>query len=76
MAQGICEMILLKLLLNELRVLPHGPIKLYCDDKATMSIAHNSVPHKRTKYAEIDHHFVKEEIKEELMCIMYIPTKQ
>jgi len=32
-------------------------MRLYCDNKAAISIAHNLVQHDRTKHVEIDRHF-------------------
>ena len=51
-------------------------MKLYCDNKAAISIVHNLFHYDKPKYVEIDHHFIKEKIEEELICITYIPTKQ
>ncbi|EOY04695.1 Cysteine-rich RLK (RECEPTOR-like protein kinase) 8, putative [Theobroma cacao] len=45
LAQGTCELIWLKKLTEELKVSSMGPKKLYCDNKAAISIAHNLVHH-------------------------------
>lgn len=37
-------------------------MKLYCDNKSTMSIAHNLVQHDRTKYIKMDRHFINEKL--------------
>lgn len=34
------------------------PLKLHCENKATISIAHNPVQHDRTEYIEIDCPFI------------------
>ena len=44
-AYGICELLWLKLLLTELKVSVNLPMKLYCDNKAALSIEHNLVHH-------------------------------
>ena len=49
-------------------------MKLYCDNKAAISIAHNSVHHNRTKHVEVDKHFIKEKLESGLICMPYIPT--
>ena len=41
MAQGVCELLWLKIILKDLKVKWDGPMKLYCDNKSTTSIAHN-----------------------------------
>jgi len=43
MAQGACELLWLKIIFDDLRLKWDGPIKLYYDNKSSISIAHNSV---------------------------------
>lgn len=50
LANGICEIVWLKRLLEELKVTFAPLIKVYCDNKAAISIAHNPVLHDRTKH--------------------------
>lgn len=49
-------------MLKELKVPIDMPIMFQCDNKAVISIAHNSVQHDKTKHVEIDRHFIKEKI--------------
>ena len=35
-------------------------MKIYCDNKSAINIAHNLVQHDRTKHIEVDRHFIKE----------------
>ncbi|BAT73097.1 hypothetical protein VIGAN_01055600 [Vigna angularis var. angularis] len=60
LAQGICELLWIKIILDDLKVDLKGPMKLYCDNKSAIEIAHNPVQHDRTKHVEIDRHFIKE----------------
>lgn len=39
MALVLCELIWLKILMKELRLLENEPMKLYCDNKAAINIA-------------------------------------
>ncbi|KAJ9561371.1 hypothetical protein OSB04_006531 [Centaurea solstitialis] len=75
-ANGTCEGIWLRRLLEELRVPFEAPIKLYCDNKAAISIAQNPVHHDRTKHVEVDRHFIKEKLDSGSMCMVYLPSKQ
>ena len=76
MAQGVCEVLWLKRVLDELKRPISFPIKLYCDNKAAINIAYNPVLHDRTKHVEIDRHFIKEKLEEGVICIPFVPTTQ
>ena len=62
MAHGICEVLWINRLLRELKISNSVPIKVYCDNKSAIAIAHNPVLHDRTKHVEVDKHFIKEKI--------------
>lgn len=74
-AQGLCELLWLKIILDDLRIKWDGPMKLYCDKKSAIDIAHNPVQHDRTKHIEIDRHFIKEKLEEGLICMSYVPSE-
>ena len=59
LAQGMCEGLWMKIILDDLKVKVEHPVQLHCDNKSAMSIAHNPVQHDRTKHIEIDRHFIK-----------------
>ncbi|KAJ8753668.1 hypothetical protein K2173_026344 [Erythroxylum novogranatense] len=52
-----------------------GPMRLYCDNKSAISIAHNPVQHDRTKHIEVDRHFIKEKLDSGLICTPFVSTK-
>ncbi|RDX97510.1 Copia protein, partial [Mucuna pruriens] len=74
MAQGICEGLWMKIILDDLKVKYEGPIKLFCDNNSAISIAHNPVQHDRTKHIEIDRHFIKEKLDSGLIVTTHVPT--
>ena len=76
MAQGICEIIWIRGILNELRVKFTAPMKLFCDNKSAISIANNPVQHDRTKHVEIDRHFIKEKLERGEICMPFVPTSE
>ena len=51
-AQGLYELLWLKIILDDLRIKWDGPMKLYCDNKSAIDIAHNPMQHDRTKHIE------------------------
>lgn len=73
-ALGICEILWIKRLLEELRLRIKLPMKAYCDNKSAILIAHNPVLHERTKHIEINKHFIKEKLENGLVCMPYVPT--
>ena len=52
------------------------PTKLYCDNKAAISIVHNPIQHDRTKRMEVDRHFIKEKLDMGIICIPFVPITQ
>ena len=54
MTQEVCELLWLKIVLEDLKIKGDGPMKLYCDNKSAISIAHNPMQHDRTKDIEVD----------------------
>ncbi|XP_060958297.1 uncharacterized mitochondrial protein AtMg00810-like [Cannabis sativa] len=74
-AHGICEIIWIKRLLEELKSSQSSPMKLYCDNKAAIAIAHNLVLHDRTKHVEVDKHFIKEKIESGQVCMPYVSSE-
>ena len=65
----------LKRLLEELKVPISGPMKVLCDNLATINIAKNPIHHDRTKHVELDHHFIKEKVEGEILDMFYTPTR-
>lgn len=75
MALGVCELLWLRLLLGDLGIKLEKSMRLFCDNKSAISIAHNPVQHDRTKHIEVDRHFIKEKLDSGLICTPYIPSK-
>ena len=73
-ALGVSELLWTRSLLVELSFTPTSHMKLFCNNKAAISIAHDPVQHDRTKHIEIDWHFIKEKISSGLLCTSYVKT--
>ena len=74
-AQGVCELIWLSCLMKELQVQGELPMRMHCDNKAAISIAHDPAHHDRTKHVEVDRHFIKEKIEDGIISLTYVPTR-
>jgi hypothetical protein len=74
MSQGLCEILWVRNLLSELKVLRKGPSMLYCDSKSAINIANNPVQHDRTKHVEIDRFFIKEKIDDHVVVLTHVTS--
>jgi hypothetical protein len=75
MSHGVCELLWLQTFLRDLGFPDASPMKLYCDNKAAINIAHNPVQHDRTKHIEIDRHFIKEKLNNGLICMPFVRSE-
>ncbi|CAN6689009.1 unnamed protein product [Malus baccata var. baccata] len=75
MSHGVCELLWLKTLLRDLGFKPKGAMKLHCDNKAAIEIAHNPVQHDRTKHVEIDRHFIKEKLDAGIINFLFMGSQ-
>lgn len=73
MAQGLCEVLWLKKGMEDLKRITNFLMKLYCDNNAAIGIVHNHDLHDRTKHIAIDKHFIKEKLKEGVICPPFVP---
>ena len=74
-AKGLCKLLWLNIILDDLRIEFEGLMKLYCDNKSAINIPHNPIQQDMTKHIEIDRHFIKENLEEGLVCMSYVPSK-
>ena len=63
MALSLCELLWLRIVLVDLKIVVNEPIRLFCDNQSIINIAHNPVQFDRTKHIEIDRHFIKEKLE-------------
>lgn len=74
MAICLCEMLWMRGLLSELRLLIGGPLKLWCDNQSAINIANNPVQHDRTKHVEMDRFFIKERLDEGTLKLSHVTS--
>lgn len=69
-----CEAVWLRRILADLGVKVATATTLQCDNQSCMAIAKNPVFHARTKHIEIQYHYVRELIEDEIIELEYCPT--
>uniref|UniRef100_A0A2N9F645 Integrase catalytic domain-containing protein n=1 Tax=Fagus sylvatica TaxID=28930 RepID=A0A2N9F645_FAGSY len=74
MAHTTCELTWLRTVLQEFGLLTQGPTPLYCDNQAAIHIASNPVFHERTKYIEVDCHFVRSKVESKDIITPFVPS--
>ncbi|GKB21450.1 cysteine-rich receptor-like protein kinase 8 [Tanacetum coccineum] len=76
MAITCCEITWLTTLLKDLGLKDLHPATLHCDNQAAIHIATNPVFHARTKHIEVDCHYVRDQVKDGQVKLVYLHTSQ
>jgi hypothetical protein len=74
MTLALCEMMWLKGMLKELRLLRNETMLLHCDNVAAINIANNPVQFDHTKHVEIDRFFIKVKIDMRVLKLEHIKS--
>ena len=69
------ELLCLTQLLKDFGFSVSTPALFFCDNQAAIHIATNPSFHERTKYIEIDYHFVREQVNAGLIWLMPIRSQ-
>ena len=75
MAKGLCELLWLRELMEEIGYSSRPTMRLFCDNKAAIQIAQNPVQHDRTKHVEIDRHFLKEKLEANIVQFPFVKSE-
>ncbi|XP_014517337.1 uncharacterized protein LOC106774818 [Vigna radiata var. radiata] len=75
MAYVICELLWIRSILADLGIKYEQPMNLFCDNKVAVEIAHNPVQHDRTKHVEVDKHFIKEKLDNQVFQTLYVRSE-
>nr|GEX45363.1 ribonuclease H-like domain-containing protein [Tanacetum cinerariifolium] len=74
-ANVVVETAWLHNLLRELHTLLFSTTLVYCDNVSAIYITANPVQHQRTKYIEIDIHFVRDMVARAQLRVLYVPSR-
>lgn len=76
MSISLSELLWVRDLLTELKLMINIPMKLWCDSKSAINIANNSVQHDRTKHVETDRFFIKERIDDKTLKLNFVNSRE
>ena len=51
-------------------------MNIHCNNSSAINILKNHVIHSRTKHIEIHHHFIKDLVKDKVVSLEFVSTKQ
>ena len=76
MSSGIDEVLWIQGILQDLKINYEEPIKIFCDNKSAISIAHNLIYRDRIKHVNIDRFYIKEKPEEKILSTVYVSTAE
>jgi hypothetical protein len=74
LAQAAREAVWLRQLLNELGSTQQNATLLYGNNRASLALAQNPMPHSRSKEIDIRYHFLRELVERGVIITKYTPT--
>lgn len=74
MAQGSCEIIWLRSLLEDLGLLVQPSSQLFYDNKSAIILSSDSVLHEQTKHIDVDVHFIREKVRDGIIIPIFVPS--
>ena len=74
-SKGICELLWLRSLLNEIGYILSNEMNLYCDNWVAIQIAQNPVQHDRITHVKIDRHFIKKKLEAKIVKVPFVKSE-
>jgi hypothetical protein len=71
-----CEAMWLRRILVDLQLDQTTPTSLFCDNQSVLKMVKNPVYHARTKHIEVHHHYIRQLVDNEDICLYYCPTTE
>jgi hypothetical protein len=66
----------LRQLLSDITDCDKMQINLYVDNRGAIDLAKNPVHHQRSKHIDIRYHYIRSQIKDDIILLHYIPSKE
>lgn len=73
-ADAACEAIWLRRILKDLMFEQQEPTTIHCDNMSAIAMTKNPVFHARSKHIELRHHFIRDLVSREEICMEFINT--
>jgi Reverse transcriptase (RNA-dependent DNA polymerase) len=75
-AKGLQELLWLRRVMGDLGFEPKEAMNLFCDNKSAITISQNPIQHDRTKHIEVDRHFIRQNLEEEVIRLPHVRTEE
>ncbi|KAL5578646.1 hypothetical protein UlMin_011088 [Ulmus minor] len=75
-ANTVAELIWLIYLLSELQITSSSLPMVYCDNLSATYLTANPILHARTKHVEVDHHFIREKVQDNILGVEHVPAEE
>ena len=75
MDMGVCELLWLKIIIDDLKMIRDRPKLLYCDGKSIITIVQNPIQCDHTNHIEVHRHFIKEKLETRLFFTTFLSTQ-
>jgi hypothetical protein len=66
----------MKQTLEDLQIRYDDPITINCDNTSAISISKNPVMHSKTKHIPIKYHFLRDQVTQRVVKVVYVDTKE
>jgi hypothetical protein len=70
------QVIWMKKTLEDLQIRYDNPITINCDNTSAIRISKNLVMHSKTKHIPIKYHFLRDQVTQKVVKIVYVDTKE
>ena len=74
MSAACSEILWLRGLLSDVGFPAEGATPLYADNTSAIRITENPIFHERTKHIEVDCHFIRDELKRDVISLPHVST--